>query len=134
MQEHRLERLAGNAERTRMRRVQMADTHRIRPVAMNLGVDAPFQRDQAAGMFDDCAVDVVDENLLRPHCALFRAGAGADETDVGARHADRDMAEHADHALLIEHPRQRCGFRAQLFLVTHQKHFHWRFRLQVRRS
>ncbi len=101
MQEHRLERLTGNAESARMRRVQVADTHRIGPVAMDLGVDAPFQRDQAAGVLDNGAVNVVDENLFRPNRTRLRAGAGADETNVGARHADRDVTEHADHALYV---------------------------------
>jgi hypothetical protein len=86
-------------------------------------------------MFDDGAVNVVDENLLRPHRALFRAGAGADETNVGARHADRDMAKHADHTLHIEHPRQRRSFGAQLFpFVTHQEAFPFADRLKMRQG
>ena len=59
------QRLAGDAERAGMRRVQMAHAHGIGPVAMDLRVNAPFQRDQAAGMLDDGAVDIVGENLLR---------------------------------------------------------------------
>ena len=75
VQEHRLQRLAGNAERTGVRRVQMTYTHRVRAVAVNPGVDAPLQRNQAAGMLNDRAVDVVDENLLGPHRALFSCWA-----------------------------------------------------------
>ena len=43
-------RLAGDAERAGVRRVQMHNAHGIGPIAMDLGVNAPFQRDQSAGM------------------------------------------------------------------------------------
>ena len=86
--------------------MQMANTHRIGPVAMDLRMDPPFQRNQPAGMLDDRPVNIVEKNILRPNSALFCAGAGADEALVSARYPDRDMAEHADHALLVQHSRQ----------------------------
>src|SRR5262249_29165605 len=43
------------------------------PVAVNLRVNAPLQRDQSAWMLDDGAVDVVDEHVLRPHLLSVEA-------------------------------------------------------------
>jgi len=89
------------------------------PVAMDLSVDPPFERNEPARMLDDGAVDVVDEDLLGPHCALFRAGARTDEACVGAGHADRDVAEHADSALQVQHARQSGRLLAQDFVFAH---------------
>ena len=121
MQEHRHQRLAGNAERAGVRRMQVADAHGVGPVTVYLRVNAPFQRDESARMFDDGAVDVVNENLLGTHGALFRAGAGADEAFVGARHADGHVAEHSDRALQIQDARQRRGLFAQKLFIAHEK-------------
>src|SRR5215218_537809 len=79
MQEDRNELLAGDPQGSRMRRMQMRDAHRIGPVAMDLGVDAPLQRNEPARMLDDGAVEIEDENIFRAHCALVGAGARADE-------------------------------------------------------
>ncbi len=121
MQKYRAQRLSGDAERAGVRRVQMAHAHGVGPVAVNLRVDAPFQRNQTARMLDNGAVDIVDENLLRPHRAFLGAGAWADETLVSARHADRNVAEHADRALHIEHARQCCRLFAQQVFIAHEK-------------
>jgi hypothetical protein len=102
-------------------RVQVHHTHRVRPVAMNLGMDPPFQRDQSARMLDDRAIDVIGKDLFRPHGGLFGAGARTDEAFVGSRHADRDVPEHPDRALQVQHARQRRGLLAQQFFFAHEK-------------
>jgi hypothetical protein len=76
VQEHRLERLAGDGQRARRRRMKMAHAHRIGALAMNLRMDPPFQRDESAGVFDDGPVDVVDKDVLGPNRALLGPGAG----------------------------------------------------------
>src|SRR4029077_4028456 len=50
---------------------------------------------------------------------LIGAGAGADEACVGARHADRDVTEHADRALQVQHAGQRGGLFTQHVLLAH---------------
>src|SRR5262245_64779347 len=96
VQEHGYQRPSRNAERARVRRVKVANAHRVGPVAVDLRVNAPFERDEAAGMLDDGAVDVVDENMLRPDGALFGARSGTDEALAGTRHADRYMTERSE--------------------------------------
>src|SRR5262245_60529048 len=121
VQKNRHHRLAGDAERPRVGRMQVHHAHGVGTIAMDLGVDTPLQRNQSAGMLDDGAVDIVDEDLLWLDRALVRAGARTDEAPVGVRHADRDVPEHPDRALQIEHPRQRRGFFAQHCVLTHAK-------------
>jgi hypothetical protein len=48
----------------RVRCVQMRDAHGVGPVAMDLGVDAPLQRNQTRRMLDDGAVDVEDKDVF----------------------------------------------------------------------
>src|SRR5204863_7028477 len=100
MKENRDDLLAGNTERPGVRRMQMGDAHGVWPVAVDLRVDAPFERNQSARMPDDGAIDVEDKDILRPPHGLFGARAGTDEHTAGSRHTDRDVAEHSDRALV----------------------------------
>ena len=55
------------------------------------------------------------------HHGLVGAGARADEASVGAGNAHRDMAEHSDRALPVQHARQGRGLFAQRCFVAHEK-------------
>ena len=119
MQKNRDHLLAGNAQSPRMQRMKMRDAHSVGPVAVDLRVDAPFERDQSARMLDDRAVDVEHEDVLRAHRGLFGAGAGTDEDAARSRHADRHVSEHADGTLQAQHSRHCRGLFAQQRFIAH---------------
>src|SRR5262245_30682443 len=48
VQEHRYDVVTGDAQHRRMPRMQVGNAHALGPVAVNAGVDAPFQRNGAA--------------------------------------------------------------------------------------
>src|SRR6266436_9491595 len=112
--------MAGNAEDRRMRRMQMSNTHRIRPITMDLSMDAPLERDQSSWMLDDRAIKIEHEDVVRPHHALIGARTGTDEYTAGAWHADRYMPEHSNRALHVQHPRQCRGLFAQQRFIAHE--------------
>ncbi len=119
VQEHRLDVVAGDAERGRMPRMQVRDAHGFRPVPMDAGVDAPFERHKAAGMVHNGAVEIEDEDVLRLDGRLVGAAARAEQHPIGAGHPHRNVTEHPDRALHVEHPRQDRGLVAQRRFVVH---------------
>src|SRR5262249_49419395 len=62
VQEHRYDVVTSDAQHRRMLRMQVGDAHALGPVAVNAGVDAPFQRNEAAGMMKDVAVEIEHES------------------------------------------------------------------------
>src|SRR4051812_9995669 len=53
VQEHRHDVVAGDAEDGRVPGMKVRDTHAFRAIAVNAGMDAPFQWNEAAGMMND---------------------------------------------------------------------------------
>ena len=128
VQEHRHHVVTGDAEDGRVPGMQVCDAHAFRAIAVNAGMDPPFQRDETAGMMNDVAVDIEHEDLVRLHRRLVGAAAGAEQDAVGAGHAHGHVSEHPDRALVIEHPRQGCRLAPQCRLVVHEHLVHSRNR------
>jgi hypothetical protein len=70
--------VTGDAQRRRVPRMQVGDAHALGSVAVNAGVDAPFQRNGAAGMMKDVAVEIEHEDIVRPYRRLVGAAAGTE--------------------------------------------------------
>ena len=86
--------------------MQVRDAADVRPVLVDLRVDAPLDGDVerlvATRVVVDLPFHVVDEDLVGAHRGLFVARAGRDVDDIGPGDADRDVAEKADVPLHAE--------------------------------
>src|SRR5215213_7216629 len=89
MQEDRNELLAGDPQGSRMRRMQMRDAHRIGPVAMDLGVNAPLQWNEPARMLDDGAINIEYENVSGRTVLLSVLAPGLMKTWLCPAHGSR---------------------------------------------
>src|SRR3954469_10138691 len=121
MEEDRNDLFAANAECPCMRRVQVRNAHCVWPVAVDLRVNAPLQGNQPTWMLNDSAFDVVDEDIFGSNRSFICAGARADEATIAACHSDRNMSEHSDHALQVQHPSQCGSLFAQQRFFAHEK-------------
>ncbi len=90
--------------------MKMRHAQDLGPVLVDLGVDAPLDRDLhrlvAAGVVQDRAAQVEGEDLVGPHAVLARPRARRQQHDVAVGNPDRDMAEKADRALQPDDPAQ----------------------------
>src|SRR5262249_3273341 len=85
------------------------------------GVDAPFQRNGAAGMMKNVAVEIEHEDVVRLYRRLVGAAAGTEQYPIGARHAHGHMPEYPDRALQVEHPGQGRGLAPPRRLIAHER-------------
>src|SRR5579864_701735 len=94
---------ARDSHERRCARMQMRDAADLRPVAMDLRVNAPFRgnlhRLVAARVIEDSTCKLEDENLVDPHRGLLGPRARRHQDNVGVGNADRNVPVEAERFL-----------------------------------